>query len=233
MQAMLDSAAIAGALRAGIRLRDKVIVLSVDAARDPARIDAIAADLSLARSLGAQVLTVAAAGEGPLPLDAQGPALRLLAALERHGERGVALPAAGLVTVHRIPLAAAAPGVPTMIPVVNTTVLIHLLALGYVPVLFAPAVDAEGGAVDLGAGMLATFVAQFMGAALLVLSPDASVEAPAAGSGLPPVPPIVVTDPASPGRLIADILHHAPNVPVAPAGVAASPAALPSNPTPR
>ena len=225
---MLDSAAIAGALRAGIRLRDKVIVLAVGATRDPARIDAIAADLALARALGAQVLTVAPAGEGPLPLDAQGPALRLIAALERHGERGVALPAAGLVTIHRVPLAAATPGVPTMIPVVNTTVIVHLLALGYLPVLFAPAVDAEGGAVDLGAGALAVFLAQFMGAALLLLSLDgAPMDAPPAGVGLPPIPPIVVTDPASPGRLIADMLHHTTQVPVAPTSVAASNATLP------
>ncbi len=224
---MLDSAAIAGALRAGIRLRDKVIVLSVDAvgsvdvSRDPARIDVIASDLALARALGAKVLAVASAGEGPLPLDAQGPALRLIAALERHGGRGVALPAASLVTVHRIPLAAASPGVPTMIPVVNTTVIIHLLALGYVPVIFAPAVDAQGGAVDLGSGTLAVFVAQFMDAALLLSLDGAPVGYPH-GPGLRPLPPIVVTDPASPGRLIADMLHHAPNAPVAPSGVAAS-----------
>jgi len=231
---MVQSAAIAEALRAGIRLRDKVIVLSVAAASDPARIEAIAADLALARALGAQVLTVVAAGEGPLPLDAQNPALRLLAALERHGERGVALPAAGLVTVHRIPLAAAAPGVPTMIPVINTAVLVHLLALGYVPVLFAPAVDAEGGAIDIEVGMLAVFVAQFMGAALLLVSPDgAPVDATAAGAGLPPLPPIVVTDTASPGRLIADMLHHAQSASVASTGTAASNAALPLSPAPR
>jgi hypothetical protein len=225
---MVEPAAIAEALRAGIRLRDKVIVLSVDALRDPARIDVIAADLALARALGAQVLVVASAGEGPRPLDAQGPGLRLLAALERQGERGVLLPAASLVTVHRIPLAAATPGVPTMIPVVNIAVLVHLLALGYVPILFAPAVDAEGGAVDLGANMLAMFVAQFTSAALLLVSPDgAPPEAPEAGAGLPPTPPIVVTDLASPGRLIADMLHHAPNAPVAPAGAAAPSAAHP------
>jgi hypothetical protein len=231
---MMPAAAIAEALRAGIQLRDKVIVLSVAVTCDPARIEIIAADLALARALGAQVLTVVAAGEGPLPLDAQGPALRLLAALERHGERGVALPAAGLVTVHRIPLAAATPGVPTMIPVVNIAVLVHLLALGYVPVLFAPAVDAAGRAVDIDVGLLAVFVAQLMGAALLLLSPDdARVEATAAGAGLPPLPPIVVTDTASPGRLIADMLQHAQSAPLASTGIAASNAALPLSPAPR
>lgn len=80
---MLDSAALAGALRTGILLRDKVIVLSVDATSDPARVNVIAGDLALARALGAQVLAVAAAGEGPLPLDAQ--ALRLLAPFEPSG----------------------------------------------------------------------------------------------------------------------------------------------------
>ena len=230
---MLDSAATAEALRAGIRLRDRVIVLSVDATRDPARVDAIAADLALARALGAQVLTVVDAGDGPLRLDGQGPALRLLAALERHGERGVALPVAGLMTVHRIPLAATVPGVPTMIPVVNTTVLLHLLALGYMPILFAPAVDATGGAIDLETAALAVFVAQSTSAALLLLPLDgAPADVPAAGSG-PPTPPIVVTDPALPGRLIADMLHHMPNIPVAPAGVVASNVPLPPNPASR
>jgi hypothetical protein len=207
---MQESAAITEALRAAARLRDKVIVLSVDAARDPAQSDGLAADLALARTLGARVLAVAPAGEGPLPLDAQGPALRLVAALERHGERGVLLPAAGLVTVHRLPLTAAAPGVPTMIPVANTTILLHLVTLGYVPVVFAPAIDATGAAVDLETAALAAFVAQFIGAAMLLLSPGES--APVTSPGLPPLPPIVVT---TPGRLIMEMLHHAPNVPIA------------------
>jgi hypothetical protein len=100
-----------------------------------------------------------------------------------------------------------------MIPVANTTILLHLLALGYVPVVFAPAVDAAGGAIDLETAALAAFVAQFIGAALLLLSPGES--APATSPGLPPVPPIVVT---SPGRLLMEMLQHAPNLPVAAPG---------------
>jgi hypothetical protein len=227
---MQESSAITEALRAGARLRDKVIVLSVDAARDAAQIDAIAAELALARALGARVLAVAPAGEGPQPLDAQGPGLKLLAAIERHGERGVLLPATGLVTIHRIPAAAAAssPGVPTMIPVANATILLHLLALGYVPVVYAPAVDATGAAVELATATLAAFVAQFTGAAMLLLSPGEAP--PVAVPGLPPLSAIVVT-PASPGRLIAEMLQHAPSLPVAaPAQTSVSAGSLGGNP---
>jgi hypothetical protein len=230
---MLESAAMADALRAGTRLRDKVIVVSVDAAYDAERIDALASDLALARALGTHVLAVAGAGVGPLPLDGQGPALRLRAGLERHRERPVLLPATGLLTIHRIPLAAASPGVPSMIPVLNPAIFLQLLALGYVPVVFAPAVDAAGGVVEFSADSLAALVAQFMGAALLALSPASAAEPPVAAPSLPPMPPIVVTDPVSPGRLIADLLHHAPSLPVTPTVVTGSGAALLSNPAPR
>jgi len=210
---MLDAAVLAQALRAGIRLRDKVVVLAVDGAEaaDPAKIDAIAADLALARALGIKVVTVIDPGKGSGPLDAQRPALGLAAALDRCGERGVSLPATGIVTVHRIPpeALAAAPGMPAMIPVVNTMVLIHLSTLGYVPIVLPPIADAAGEAVELGAAAIAVFIAQFMSAALLVL-PEA---APLVGPADPPIPPIVVSGSASPGSLITSILLHAPEVP--------------------
>jgi hypothetical protein len=230
----LDVAVLARALRTGTRLRDKLVVLEIDpsAAGDPGRLDAldaIAADLSLARSFGIRLVTVCAPGTGPGPLGALGPALRLIAALERHGERGVSLPAAGLVTVHRIPAAALAlaPGTPPMIPVVSTTVLIHLSALGYVPILIPPIRDAAGEPVtDLEPGVIAGFIAQSMSAALLVLPVGHAPTPPAQDTGAeirpgqPPLPPVVVTGPASPGTLIADILLHAPDVPADPAGLA-------------
>lgn len=213
---MLDAAVLAQALRAGIRLRDQVVVLEVDpvAATDPARMETLAADLALARALGIQVITVCPVGAGSGPLDAHGPALRLGAALDRHGARSVLLPAAGMVTVHILPpeAVAAAPGVPAMIPVINTVVLIHLSALGYIPILVPPVVDAAGQAVALGAGALAVFLAQFLSAALLVL-PVGSEAPVGAQPGLPALPPVLTTGPASPGSLIAGILLHAPEVP--------------------
>ncbi|MFT3765655.1 MAG: hypothetical protein QM820_09085 [Minicystis sp.] len=229
---MLDAAVLAGGLRAAIRLRDKVVIVEIDAAAaaDPAKIEALAADLALARALGIRVIIVTEPGAGPGPLDVQAPALRLRAALERHGERGLSLPAAGIVMVHRIPMAAlaAAPGVPSMIPVVDTAVLIHLSALGHVPILLPPIADAEGAAVDLGAGAIAVFVAQFMSAALLVLSPESARAQPAdPGAGLPPAPPIVALSPITPGSLVADILLHAPSAPAEPAVFPAANMAFP------
>jgi hypothetical protein len=231
------------AIRAGARLRDKVIVVSIEAPQalreaplataDPEHIDAVAADLALLRAFGAKALVVAAAGVGPAPLDAQGPALRLHAALARHEERGVLLPATGLVTVQRIPAAGRAPVTPSMIPIVNGTLLIYLLALKYVPLVYAPAVDSAGAAVELGTGTLAAFLAQAAGAALVLVAPSSVAEASqalreaslasAAAAGLPPIVP---TEPG-PGRLISDILRYAPNLPITAAPATAPSATVP------
>jgi hypothetical protein len=243
---MVESAALADAIRAGGRLRDKVIVVAVEASWDGDRIDAVAADLAAARAFGAKVLAVAAVGPGPLPLDAQGPAVRLHAALARHEERGVLLPASGIVTVQRTPVAARAPATPagpSTVPVVNDTLLIYLLALKYVPIVFAPAVDAAGAAVELAAGTLGAFVAHSTGAALLLVAPASVSETSAAASGLPPLvalPPggvavatIVGTEPSEPGRLLADILRHAPSIPAAPTAATAPTTAAPATTTSR
>lgn len=220
---MLDAAVLAGGLRAAIRLREKTVVLAIDAAisSDPACTGALAADLALARALGLRPIVACEPGAGSGPLDAQGPALRLRAALDQHGERGALVPAAGLLTIHSIPLAQ--PGVPSMIPVVDTTILIHLSALGYIPILLPPAADAEGQPADAGAGLLAVFIAQFMSAALLVIPPAITPRDPAGiESGLPAVPPIVPLSPPAPGSLIADILLNAPDLPAAPEALPAS-----------
>ena len=220
---MTDPAVLARAIRTGTRLREKLVVLEIDpaAAGDAAVLEAVAADLALARALGIRLVAACDPGSGPRPLDGLGPALRLVAALERKGERGVTLPAAGVVTVHRIPAAAvaAAPGVPSMIPVVNAPVLIHLSALGYIPILVPPAVDGAGeGVTDLAAEALAGLVARFMSAAMLVL-PSGRAAPSGDTPGLPALPPVVVTGPAAPGTLIADILLNAPEMPAAPAGI--------------
>jgi len=185
---------LARALRTGIGLRDKVVVLQLEAAAlvDPVRIEAIAADVALGRALGLRLIAVCEPGSGPGALDAQGPALRLIAALERHGATGVALPAAGLVTVH--------PG----LPVVNAMVLVQLCSLGYVPILLLPVADAAGVLVDLAPAALAAAVARFTDAALLVLMGDGC-----APPGMPS-PPVVSTQAASPGQLLADILLYDP-----------------------
>jgi hypothetical protein len=193
---VLDAALLARALRAGIGLRDKVVVVQLAAVDDPAQLEAIAGDLALARALGVRVITVGEPGSGPGPLDAQGPALRLVAALQRHGTTGVVLPAASLVTVH--------PGM----PVVNAMVLVQLCSLGYVPILLLPVVDAAGVVVDLAPAALAAAVARFTAAALLVVMADVAT------AGTLPGPSIVTTRAATPGQLLADVLLHEP----APAG---------------
>jgi hypothetical protein len=230
---MGESTALMDTIRAGARLRDKVIIVSIEASWDRDSIDAAAADLALARAFGAKMLVVAAAGVGPAAIDAQGPALHLHAALAKHEERGVLLPATGLVTVQRLPAAGRAPGTPSMIPIVNGTLLVYLLALKYVPLVFAPAVDAAGAAVEIGTGTLAAFVAQAAGAALVLVAPSSVAEAsqalreaplaPGAAAGLPPIVP---TEPG-PGRLISDILRAAPNLPVTPAPATAPSATVP------
>jgi hypothetical protein len=232
---MLDAAVLARALRAGIRLRDKMVVLRLDPASlgDPERLEALAGDLALGRALGMRIVAVCDPGSGPGALDAQGPALRLVAALEKHGERGVPLSAASVVTVHRLPAAAVAASggsVPGMIPVVNTIVLIHLSSLGYVPILLLPAADTAGEVAELAADAIAAAVAQFTGAALLVSlgdHPTATLTDPSAQAGAPnpPGPPTLVTSSATPGRLLLDILlnapHPAPAQPVSPNLIAA------------
>ena len=195
---VLDAAVLARALRAGIGLRDKVVVVQLAAAAlaDPAQLEAIAGNLALARALGVRLLVVGEPGPGPGPLDGPAPALRLVAALARHGATGVVLPAASLVTVH--------PGM----PVVNAMVLVQLCSLGYVPILLLPVADAAGVVVDLAPAALAAAVARFTDAALLVVMGDA------APAGLLPTPPTVTTRAAAPGQLLADVLLYEP----APAG---------------
>jgi len=205
-----DPAVLARALRAGAQLRDKVVVVTVDPATldDPQKVDPLAADLALARSLGIRMVTVCDPGAGPGPLDAQRPALRLVAALEKQGERGVALPAAGLVTVHRLP---PTPSVPAILPVVNPILLIHLCSLGYLPILLLPVADTAGQVVDTRAGVIAAAVAQFMAAPLLVsldaAAPGAAPPSPVSG---PPSPGQPVTITAAPGHLLLDVLLNAP-----------------------
>jgi hypothetical protein len=221
------------AIRAGARLRDRVIVVSIEAAADREHIDGIAADLALARAFGAKSLVVAPAGVGPGALDAQGPALSLHAALARHEERGVLLPASGLVTVDRAPAAGRAsstPAAPPMPPAVNGTLLIYLLALKYVPIVFGPAVDSAGTAVELGMGTLAAFVAQAAGAAMVLVAPSSVAEASGAAANLPPIVP---TEPSGPGRLMSDILRYAPNLPVVAAPATAPSATIPPTVPPR
>ena len=149
---------LARALRAAIGLRDKVVVVRLDAATlaDPTGIEATAADLALGRALGVRMIAICE-GRAPKP---PGPALRLAAALERHGAMGVALPAEGIVTVH------------AGMPVVNAMVLVQLCSLGYVPVLYPPVADAAGVVVDLAPEALAAAVARFTDAAR-VISTDA------------------------------------------------------------
>jgi hypothetical protein len=224
MPPMLDVAELARALRAGSLLRDKLVVFEVDpgAANDPAKIEALATDIALARGLGIRLVAVCEPGTGPGPLDAQGPALRLVEALEGRGEHGVPLLAAGVVKVHRIPKEAVAyvPDLPPVVPVVNPALLIHLTALSYIPILVTPIADSEGHTVtDLAASIIAGYIAQFMGASLLLLVsgplPPPPTEGPAAAlaAGMPPLPPVVVTGPAAPGKLLSDILMNAPEAP--------------------
>ena len=222
---MIDADVLARGLRAGVRLRDKMVVVEIDpaAAAEPAKLDALATDLALARALGLRIITVCTPGAGLGSLDALRPALHLTSALDRHQQRGISLPAAGVVTVHRIPQAAlaAAPGTPPMIPVVNIAILVHLVALGYVPILVPPVVDASGEpATDVATGAVAEIVARFVGAALLLVSPSGA-QLPLFGeaSGLPKLPPVVVLGPSVPGALIADILLNAPEAPASPVGI--------------
>ncbi len=220
---------LARALRAGIQLRDKVVVLELAPAAldDPQQLEAIASDVALGRAIGMRMVAVCEPGAGSGPLDAQRPALRLAAALDKHGERGVPLPAAGVVTAHRLPPIAVTAGAPAVIPVIRTIILIHLCTLGYVPILLLPVVDAAGEAIpvaDAGVGVIAAAVAQFMGAPLLVAvgGPGTTAEAqatPPPDAAAPPPPPsgqaIRVTTSAAPGQILLDILLHAP--PLAPA----------------
>lgn len=220
-----DPAVLARALRAGAQLRDKVVVVTLDPTTldDPQKVEPLAADLALARSLGIRMVTVCDPGTGPGPLDAQRPALRLVAALEKQGERGVALPAAGLVTVHRLP---PTPTTPAILPVVNPILLIHLCLLGYIPILLLPVADTAGQVVDTQAGVIAAAVAQFMAAPLLVslgVTPSgAAPSSPGSGpSSGPPHPGQPVTITAEPGHLLLDILLNAP--PTAPLSAATVP----------
>ena len=210
---MVDAGVLARALRAGSRLRDKVIVLDVDASitSEADKLELFAADLALARSSGIRAVCVVEPGSGAGPLDAQAPALSLVRALERYGERGLTIPASGLVTVHRVPpeAVAAAPGTPAFIPVVVPTALLHLSTLGYVPVLLLPVADAAGAAIELDAVDVAAYVAHSLGAVLLVrTSPKAHALQAAAPS--PSQPKSIVAAANEPGRLIADILLNAP-----------------------
>ncbi|MEN9796425.1 MAG: hypothetical protein RL653_121 [Pseudomonadota bacterium] len=151
--------------------------------------DAVASDAALLRPVSEQVALLRSSGVRPVLVCeapsaaavtvANASARALVAALEAEGERGLVLPTLNVLTVHTLPPAVAAagplpaPGVVLAdgrfaLPVVNPVALVHLQALGYVPVLVPPVADLAGGWVELGACAVAAALANALEAPAVI-----------------------------------------------------------------
>ena len=210
------------ALRALQALRDKTVVVAVGEAvlRDLPAARAVAEQVGLLRAGGVRPVLVCGAAGPEGPRDALALARTLVGALAAENERGLVLPALNVMSVHVLPATVAAPlPAPSLalpdgrrgLPVVNPVSLVHLQALGYVPVLVPPVMDQDGTVVDAGARAVAAAVANALDAAALAsLCPAAGAEGTVAG--LPPRTAWIELAPAAAGELLAQLLvpHPAP-----------------------
>ena len=210
------------ALRALQALRDKTVVIAVGEAvlRDPSASRAVAEQVGLLRTGGVRPVIVCEAAGHPGRPDALSLARTLVGALAAENERGLVLPAMNVMSVHALPAAVAAPlPAPGLalpdgrrgLPVVNPVSLVHLQALGYVPVLVPPVMDQDGTVVDAGARAVAAAVANALDAAALAsLCPPAGAEGTV--EGLPPRTAWIELSPVAAEELLAQLLvpHPAP-----------------------
>jgi hypothetical protein len=212
------------ALRALQALRDKTVVVAVgeEILRDPPAARAVAEQVGLLRAGGVRPVLVCGAAGPEGSRDALTLARTLVGALAAENERGLVLPALNVMSVHVLPaaVAAAAPlPAPSLVfadgrrglPVVNPVSLVHLQALGYVPVLVPPVMDQDGAVVDAGARAVAAAVANALDAAALAsLCPASGAEGTV--EGLPPRTAWIELAPVAAGELLAQLLvpHPAP-----------------------
>jgi hypothetical protein len=207
---MADAAALHHALRTAAELRDKVVVLRLEAGAmvDGQRLGELAAALSLLRQLGVRVLVVL--GPFPGPKDSQTQAVQLLGAIADKGQRALLLPSAGILTP------SPQPGLPVQ---VEPVLLGQLASLGYIPLLLLPVLDRQGAAVPVPPDEVAAAVAAFTDAALLVF---VRTRPPAGPVALPPIAAgrrTHETTVAALGELTASLLLA--NLPPPPAAAAA------------
>ena len=209
------------ALRALQALRDKTVVVEVgeEVLQDPSAARALAEQVGLLRTGGVRpVLVCEAAGAGRP--DALSLARTLVGALAAESERGLVLPAMNVMSIHALPpsvVAAAPPPAPSLaladgrrgLPVVNPVSLVHLQALGYVPVLVAPLMDQDGVVVDAGARAVAVAVGTALDAAAgASLCPAGGTEG--TDGGLPPRTAWIELAPVAAGELLAQLLVPTP-----------------------
>jgi acetylglutamate kinase len=205
-------------------MRDKPVVIRLrpSALEQPERIETIAASLALLRALELRLIIVlgsdgngdpdgeqASDRKGPWRPAAQAAAVRLVNAIARHGQKALALPAVGVLSVHKLAVPAPAP---MYVPVVEQVLLTQLCTLRYIPVLLLPVVDATGEAADLPADEIAAAVARFMEAALIIRVEDQvdKVEDRATPAAAPVAESAgrrtIVTTLAAPDELLAEML---------------------------
>lgn len=210
------------ALRALQGLRDKTVVVAVgeEVLRDPARTHLLAEQVGLLRIGGVRPVLVCDAAGTTGHLEALSQARTLVGALAAENERGLVLPAMNVMSVHALPAPVAeaiplpAPSLSLAdgrrgLPVVNPVSLVHLQALGYVPVLAAPVMDQDGTVVEVGARAVAAAVAHALDAAALAsLCPAPGTEG--TEQALPPRRAWLELAPAAAGELLAQLLVQPP-----------------------
>jgi hypothetical protein len=187
--------ALSQALLGSVALRDKVVVVRLEAAAldAAAHVEALGQTLALLRALDLRVLVVLGARAGA-PAEATP---QLIAAIGRHDQRALALLPHGVVrTLPLVPF-----------PLVDQALLIQLCSLRYVPVLTLPVLDDAAKPVDLSAEQVAGAIARFLGATLVVHVHAGEAAAPPQVEG---EPRSIAVSAASPDALLADLLREAP-----------------------
>jgi hypothetical protein len=153
----MELPALSQALRSSVALRDKVLVVLLEpgALAVAEHVEGIAQTLALLRALDLRVIVVHASPAGEGAADATP---KLIGAIAQHEQRALCILPHGVVrTLPMLPF-----------PLIDQALLIQLCSLRYIPILMMPVVDEAAAPVDLSAEQVASAVAKFLEALLVV-----------------------------------------------------------------
>lgn len=172
----MELPALSQALRGSVALRDRFVVVRIEAGvlENAGHAEGLAHHLALLRALDARVIVVADAGPAAAVSTAD-LAAPFVAAIARHEQRALTLLPHGIVRM--LPLVPFA--------IIDQAVLIQLCSLRYIPVLPLPVLDEAGKPVDVSATQIASGIAKFLEAVLVVHVTAGAATAPEQVEGEP------------------------------------------------